>query len=127
MAKSIQPKNNAERVDSIPNELSILPLRNTIAFPFSVLPLTVGIPRSVKLVEEAQLSTSPSQRLADRVAAYFVPVVILIAISASLLWFFVASMSFTFALTIFIATLFKLPIVIAPYKILYYLLLIISH
>ena len=53
MAKSIQPKNNAERVDSIPNELSILPLRNTIAFPFSVLPLTVGIPRSVKLVEEA--------------------------------------------------------------------------
>jgi len=53
MANSIQPKNNAERVDSIPNELSILPLRNTIAFPFSVLPLTVGIPRSVKLVEEA--------------------------------------------------------------------------
>jgi ATP-dependent Lon protease len=53
MAKSIQPKKNAERVDSIPNELSILPLRNTIAFPFSILPLAVGIPRSVKLVEEA--------------------------------------------------------------------------
>ncbi|UCG66742.1 MAG: endopeptidase La [Deltaproteobacteria bacterium] len=53
MANSIQPKKNAERVDSIPNELSILPLRNTIAFPFSVLPLAVGIPRSVKLVEEA--------------------------------------------------------------------------
>ena len=53
MAKSMQPKNNAERVDSIPNELSILPLRNTVALPFSVLPLAVGIPRSVKLVEEA--------------------------------------------------------------------------
>ena len=53
MAKSMQPKNNAERVDSIPNKLSILPLRDTIAFPFSILPLTVGIPRSVKLVEEA--------------------------------------------------------------------------
>ncbi|GAI02498.1 unnamed protein product, partial [marine sediment metagenome] len=35
------------------NELSILPLRNTIAFPLSILPLAVGIPRSVKLVEEA--------------------------------------------------------------------------
>jgi ATP-dependent Lon protease len=49
----MQPKNDAERVDSIPKELSILPLRNTIAFPFSILPLAVGIPRSVKLVEEA--------------------------------------------------------------------------
>ncbi|KON27911.1 metal ABC transporter ATPase [miscellaneous Crenarchaeota group archaeon SMTZ-80] len=59
----------------------------------------------IKLVEEAQQSTAPSQRLADRVAAYFVPTVILIAILASLLWYFIGSMSFTFALTIFIAVL----------------------
>jgi Cu+-exporting ATPase len=59
----------------------------------------------VKLVEEAQQSTAPSQRLADKVSAYFVPVVILIAILASLSWFFVGSMSFTFALTIFIAVI----------------------
>ena len=38
---------------SIPEELPILPLRNTVAFPFTVLPLTVGIPRSVKLINEA--------------------------------------------------------------------------
>ncbi len=38
---------------TIPEELPILPLRNTVAFPFTVLPLTVGIPRSVKLIEEA--------------------------------------------------------------------------
>ncbi len=38
---------------NIPAELPILPLRNTVAFPFTVLPLTVGIPRSVKLIEEA--------------------------------------------------------------------------
>ena len=38
---------------NIPPELPILPLRNTVAFPFTVLPLTVGIPRSVKLIEEA--------------------------------------------------------------------------
>ncbi len=37
----------------IPEELPILPLRNTVAFPFAVTPLNVGIPRSVKLIEEA--------------------------------------------------------------------------
>jgi Cu+-exporting ATPase len=59
----------------------------------------------IKLVEEAQQSTAPSQRLADNVAAYFVPIVILIAIVSSLSWFFIGSQSFTFALTIFIAVL----------------------
>ncbi|MCW4032387.1 MAG: heavy metal translocating P-type ATPase [Candidatus Bathyarchaeota archaeon] len=59
----------------------------------------------IRLVEEAQQSSAPSQRLADRVAAYFVPAVILIAIVSSLLWFFIGSKSFTFALTIFIAVL----------------------
>jgi ATP-dependent Lon protease len=42
-----------ERAAHIPSDLPILPLRNTVAYPFSVLPLLVGIPRSVKLVEEA--------------------------------------------------------------------------
>ncbi|WP_455368699.1 heavy metal translocating P-type ATPase [[Eubacterium] cellulosolvens] len=59
----------------------------------------------IRLVEEAQQSTAPSQRLADQVSAYFVPVVILIAIFASTSWYFLGSKSFTFALTIFIAVL----------------------
>jgi Cu+-exporting ATPase len=59
----------------------------------------------IKLVEEAQQSSAPSQRLADRVSAYFVPAVILIAVGASLSWFFLGSMQFTFSLTIFIAVL----------------------
>jgi ATP-dependent Lon protease len=37
----------------MPHELPILPLRNTLAYPFSVLPLAVGIARSVKLIEDA--------------------------------------------------------------------------
>jgi len=37
----------------IPSELPILPLRNTVAFPFSMMPLSVGIPRSVNLVNDA--------------------------------------------------------------------------
>jgi len=42
-----------EKAVHIPSDLPILPLRNTVAHPFSVLPLMVGVPRSVKLVEEA--------------------------------------------------------------------------
>ncbi len=49
------PKDQAQTngQPNIPEELPILPLRNTVAFPFTVLPLTVGIPRSVRLINEA--------------------------------------------------------------------------
>ena len=51
MAKFMQSEVNPSI--QIPDELPILPLRNTIAYPFLVLPLAVGIPRSVRLVEDA--------------------------------------------------------------------------
>ncbi len=47
-----------EQTPAIPKDLAILPLRSTVAFPYSVIPLAVGIPRSVKLVEEAVRDTS---------------------------------------------------------------------
>jgi Cu+-exporting ATPase len=42
----------------------------------------------VKLVSEAQRSRAPMQRLADKVASYFVPAVIVAAVLAFLGWFF---------------------------------------
>ena len=53
MASFMQPDDSNDRVASIPRDLPMLPLRNTVAYPFSVLPLVVGIPRSVKLIEDA--------------------------------------------------------------------------
>ncbi len=44
----------------------------------------------VRLVQEAQGSKAPIQRLADTIAGYFVPVVICIAIAAFVAWFVVA-------------------------------------
>ena len=37
---------------TIPDELPILPLRGTVVYPLMVLPLTVGQPRSVRLVDD---------------------------------------------------------------------------
>jgi Cu+-exporting ATPase len=44
----------------------------------------------VKMVEEAQASEAPIQKLADRVSAVFVPVVMIISLLAFLFWFFAA-------------------------------------
>jgi len=59
----------------------------------------------IKLVEEAQGSKAPIQRLADKVSGYFVPTVILIAILSFSLWYFALGQSFIFSLSIFIAVL----------------------
>jgi len=56
-----------------------------------------------KLVEEAQVGKAPLQRLADRVSAYFVPAVILIATASGLFWFFVAGIGLTYSLLAFVS------------------------
>jgi Cu+-exporting ATPase len=60
----------------------------------------------VRLVEQAQASKAPIQRLADLVASYFVPAVIFIAIGTFVLWFTLQSTAaLTFALVAAVAVL----------------------
>lgn len=65
----------------------------------------------VKLVEDAQSTKAPIERVADTVASYFVPIVMLIALLALGFWFLVGAHLFdvgnalTFSLTVFVAVL----------------------
>lgn len=59
----------------------------------------------VRLMEEAASSKAPISRLADRISAVFVPVVIGIALAAALLWYFAGGQGIRFCLSIGIAVL----------------------
>jgi len=60
----------------------------------------------IRLVEEAQGSKAPIQRLADVIASYFVPIVIGIAIITFVIWYFAGpSPALTYAILNFVAVL----------------------
>ncbi len=59
----------------------------------------------IQLVENASASKAPISKLADRISAVFVPVVIGIAILATSIWWFALGYTFEFSLSIGIAVL----------------------
>jgi Cu+-exporting ATPase len=59
----------------------------------------------VRLVEEAQMARAPIQRLADRVSAYFVPAVILVATVSALGWYILGGLPLNFAVLAFVSVI----------------------
>src|SRR5262249_17836791 len=55
----------SEPLPNIPDTIAILPLRGLVVYPLTAVPLTVGQPRSVKLVDDA----AAGQRIIGLVAA----------------------------------------------------------
>ena len=91
----------------------------TVTFKATKVGKDTLLAQIIRLVEEAQTSKAPIQRLADKVSSVFVPIVLIIALASSLIWFyagpsilageylsyFASITPFLFALTIFIAVL----------------------
>jgi ATP-dependent Lon protease len=48
-----------EEVPELPDTISVLPLRNSVLFPGSIIPIDVGRPKSVRLIEEAIAQERP--------------------------------------------------------------------
>jgi Cu+-exporting ATPase len=59
----------------------------------------------IRLVEEAQGSKAPIQRLADRVSAVFVPVVVAIAVVTFLTWYLIGDVGFTQSMIFMVSVL----------------------
>ncbi len=59
----------------------------------------------IRLIEEAQGSKAPIQGVADRISAWFVPAVILLAIATFGVWYFALGASLSFALMAFTAVI----------------------
>ena len=60
----------------------------------------------IKMVESAQASKAPIQRIADRISNYFVPIVFLVAITSFIFWLYISPVaSLAFAITTFVSVL----------------------
>ncbi|HBR00995.1 MAG TPA: cadmium-translocating P-type ATPase [Ruminiclostridium sp.] len=76
----------------------------TIKFRTTKVGKDTALSQIIKLVEDAQGSKAPIAKMADIIAGYFVPIVMVIAVIAGIAWF-VSGESVIFSLTIFISVL----------------------
>ena len=70
----------------------------TLTFKATKIGENTTLANIIKLIEDAQGKKAPIQRFADNISAYFVPVVILIAIVTFSVWFFLVGKPIAFAL-----------------------------
>lgn len=77
----------------------------TITFRAEKVGKDTALSQIIKLIQDAQGSKAPIARLADVISGYFVWIVIAIAVSSFLAWYFLSGLGFLFALTILITVL----------------------
>lgn len=59
----------------------------------------------ISMVQEAQNSSPPIQKLADKVINYFIPAILLIALISFIIWYVIIGKEFLFSLSIFISVI----------------------
>jgi len=94
------PKKNGDQVIG-----GTLNQNGVIQFRATKIGRETALAQIIKLVEEAQGSRPPLERIADRVVTYFIPTILGIAILSFLGWYFLAGSTLLFALTCLISVL----------------------
>jgi len=79
-------------------------VNGTVTAEVSAVGEDSALSRIIKMIEDAQSTKAPIARMADRVAARFVPAVIIIALAACAVWL-IAGKDIVFALTVMISVL----------------------
>jgi Cu+-exporting ATPase len=90
------------------NEVIGATINKTGSFKFQATKVgkDTALAQIIKLVQDAQGSKAPIQRLADVISGYFVPIVISVAIASFVIWFsFGPTPALTFALLNFVAVM----------------------
>jgi len=77
----------------------------TLTFKATKIGENTTLANIIKLIEDAQGRKAPIQRFADNISAYFVPIVILIAIATFSIWFFWVGKPLAFSLITSVAVL----------------------
>lgn len=82
-------------------------LNKTGSFRFQAIRVgqDTSLAQIIQLVEQAQGSKAPIAKLADRVSAVFVPIVMVLALLSGMAWFFLGQHSWIFSLSITISVL----------------------
>jgi Cu+-exporting ATPase len=84
---------------------STVNLNGSITFRATAIGKKTVIAQIIRYVEEAQGSKAPIQKLADKIASVFVPIVISIALITFLIWFLIFRVPFNSAMLNFIAVM----------------------
>ena len=95
----VEKKVGDQVVGATLNKTGVFKFKTTKVGKDTVLAQIIG------MVEDALSSKAPVQRLADVVAGYFVPAIIIIATLSAFIWYFAVGESYVFSLTVFIAVL----------------------
>lgn len=77
----------------------------TLTFKATKIGENTTLANIIKLIEDAQGRKAPIQRFADNISAYFVPIVILLAIVTFTIWFFWVGKPLSFSLITAVAVL----------------------
>ena len=77
----------------------------SVAFTATKVGKDTVLSQIISLVEETQRTKPPVQRIADVAVAWFIPTILLIAIVAASVWYFILGSTTLFALTVFISVI----------------------